>query len=76
MANRIILHENFLFERLKIYNDAMAKPFVQVRDSIEAGFEPNEKFRDYLDYVHKLRLAGVDKESAMKQTLAYVRKKK
>ena len=76
MANRIILHENFLFERLKIYNDVMAKPFVQGRDLIEAGLEPNEKFSDYLDYAHKLRLAGVGKEAALKQTLAYARKKK
>ena len=65
-----------LLERLEIYNDIMSKPFVQGRDLIEAGFEPNEKFSEYLDYAHKLRLAGVDKEAALKQTLAYARKKK
>ena len=76
MANGITPHEDFLFERLEIYNDIMSKPFVQGRDLIEAGLEPNEKFSDYLDYAHKLRLAGVDKEAALKQTLAYARKKK
>ena len=76
MANGITPHEDFLFERLKIYNDVMSKPFVQGRDLIEAGFEPNEKFSDYLDYAHKLRLAGVDKDNVLKQTLAYARKKK
>lgn len=76
MANVITPHEDFLFERLEIYNDIMSKPFVQGRDLIEAGFEPNEKFSDYLDYAHKLRLAGVDKDNVLKQTLAYARKRK
>ena len=75
MANGITPHEDFLFQRLEIYKDVMSKPFVQGRDLIESGLEPNEKFSEYLDYAHKLRLAGVDKESALKQTLAYVRKK-
>ena len=76
MAKGITPHEGFLFERLEVYNDIMSKPYVQGRDLIEAGLEPNEKFSEYLDYAHKLRLAGVDKEAALKQTLAYVRKKK
>ena len=75
MADGITPHEDFLFQRLEIYKDIMSKPFVQGRDLIESGLEPNEKFSEYLDYAHKLRLAGVDKESALKQTLAYVRKK-
>ena len=75
MQNGITTHEDFLFERLEIYNDIMSKPFIQGRDLIEAGLEPNEKFSDYLDYAHKLRLAGVDKEAVLKQTLAYARKK-
>jgi len=76
MANGIIPHEDLLFERLEIFNTIMAKPYVQGRDLIEAGIEPSEKFSEYLDYAHKLRLAGVDKEAALKQTLAYIRKKK
>ena len=76
MANGIIPHEDFLFERLEIFNDIMSKPYVQGRDLIEAGVEPSEKFSDYLDYAHKLRLAGVDKNAALKQTLAYIRKRK
>ena len=76
MANGITPHEDFLIERLEIYNDIMSKPFVQGRDLIGAGLEPNEKFSDYLDYAHKLRLAGVDKDNVLKQTLVYARKKK
>ena len=69
-------HEEFLFERLAIYNDIMSKPFVQGKDLIEAGIKPNEKFGEYLKYAHKLRLAGVDKDSTLKQTLAYIKKMK
>ncbi len=44
------------------------------KDLIEAGIEPSERFSEYLDYAHRLRLAGVDKASALKQTLALARK--
>ena len=30
-------------------------------------------FKDILNHAHKLRLAGVEKESALKQTLAYAK---
>ena len=76
MANGITPHEDFLFERLEVFNDTMVKPFVQGRDLIEAGISQSEKFGEYLEYAHKLRLAGVGKDEALKQTLAYVRKRK
>ena len=64
----------FLTERLEVYRDMMDKPYVMGRDLIEAGLEPGEYFSELLDYAHKLRLAGIDKESALKQVLAYARK--
>ena len=67
-------NQSFLNERLEMYKSLMARPHVQGRDLIEAGLEPGEYFSDALAYAHKLRLAGADKESALKQTLAYVRK--
>ena len=76
MANGITPNEDFLFERLEIFNTIMAKPYVQGRDLIEAGVAPSEKFSEYLEYAHKLRLAGVGKDESLKQTLAYVRKRK
>lgn len=66
----------FLFERYEVYKETMAKPYVTGRDLIEAGLEPGEYFADVLAYAHKLRLAGTDKESALKQTLSYARKKR
>ena len=52
----------------------MAKPYVMGRDLIEAGLEPGEDFSEILEYAHKLRLAGIEKESALKQALTYARK--
>lgn len=66
----------FLFERLRAYEETMAAPYVMGRDLIDAGFEPGESFAEILAYAHKLRLAGIDKDTAMKQVLAYARKNK
>ena len=52
----------------------MAKPYVMGRDLIEAGLEPGEDFSEILVHAHKLRLAGIDKEPALKQALSYARK--
>lgn len=66
--------KDFLIERLKAYEETMAKPYVMGRDLIEAGLEPGEDFSDILAHAHKLRLAGIDKEPALKQALSYARK--
>ena len=66
--------KEFLLERLRLYEDTMAKPYVMGRDLIEAGLDPGEDFGEILAYAHKLRLAGIEKESALKQALTYARK--
>lgn len=66
--------EPFLLERLEIYNKTMEKPYVTGRDLIDAGLIPNENFKEILSYAHKLRLADVDKESALNQTISYAAK--
>lgn len=66
--------EAFLRERLALYRELMARPYVMGRDLIEAGLTPGADFTEILEYAHKLRLAGVDKESALKQTLGHARK--
>lgn len=66
--------EAVLSERLRIFNETMARPYVQGRDLIENGLSPDKSFSEILDYAHKLRLAGVNKECALKQTLAFARK--
>ena len=64
-------YDDFLESRLEIFQKTMEKPFVMGRDLIEAGLEPNANFTEILQYAHKLRLAGVDKASALKQTLCF-----
>lgn len=66
--------EPFLMERLAIYEEYMSRPYVMGRDLVEAGMKPGKNFSDILEYAHKLRLAGVERESALKQTLAYAKK--
>lgn len=66
-------NDGFLRERLEIYRELMAKPYVMGRDLIEAGLAPGEQFTQLLSYAHKLRLAGVDKDTALKQVLGYAR---
>ena len=65
--------EAFLYERLDIFKEMMARPCVLGRDLIEAGIQPGKDFTEILEYAHKLRLAGIPKENALKQVLAFAR---
>lgn len=67
--------EQYFTQRLELFHQLMKKPYVGGNDLIKAGLKPGPDFSDVLDYAHKLRLAGVDKEAALKQTLAYARQK-
>ena len=66
--------EPFLLQRLEDYRQTMAQPYVMGRDLMEAGFAPGKDFTEALEYAHKIRLAGVCKEEALKQTAAFLRK--
>ncbi|MBQ1197283.1 MAG: hypothetical protein IIX47_01605, partial [Spirochaetaceae bacterium] len=63
----------FLNDRVSVYSEYMSRPYVTGKELIEAGLVPDETFTEILGYSHKLRLSGVDKESNLKQTLAYAR---
>lgn len=63
--------EGFLLERLGIYEEYMSRPYVGGKDLVDAGLEPGSDFGLILKQAHKLRLAGVEKDTALKQTLAY-----
>lgn len=63
--------EAFLRERFAVFQEIMARPYVMGRDLIQAGLKPDKNFSQLLAYAHKLRLSGVSKEDALKQTLAY-----
>ena len=66
--------EEFLTERVGVYEEYMARPYVMGKDLIAAGLTPGKDFSDILAYAHKLRLAGIPKDSALKQTLSYAKK--
>ncbi len=66
-------HTPYLTERLEQYRDIMSRPQVRGEDLIAAGLTPDEHFKDLLSYAHKLHLSGVDKERALKQTIAYTK---
>ena len=63
----------FLFERLKVYEEMMERPYVTGKDLIDAGLESGKHFSEALSYAHKLRLAGISKNDALKQVMGYVR---
>ena len=66
--------ESFLKDRLSVYEEYMARPYVTGTDLIENGVVPGEKFSKLLEYAHKLRLAGVEKENALSQVLSMLPK--
>ncbi len=66
-------NSEFLFERLKIFEEIMAKPYVMGKDLINAGLKPGEIFSEALSFAHKLRLSGIEKENALKQVLGNIK---
>ena len=68
--------EENLEARLDAYRATMAQPYVMGRDLIEAELQPGPDFSDYLALAHKLRLAGIPKDDALRQVLAEARKRR
>ncbi len=69
-----ISKEDILFKFLDIYNEYMSRPYVTGKDLIEYGLIPNKGFKEALNFSHKLRLSGIKKEQALKETIAYYNK--
>ncbi len=67
-------HGPFLWLRLEHYKKTMAAPHVNGEDLIQAGLTPGEYFGKILSFAHKLRLAGIPKDTALKQCISYARK--
>ena len=68
-----VFAEEFLLERLRLYEEIMSRPHIMGKDLLAAGLVPGPHFSKLLAHAHKLRLAGIPKEEALKQTLAYAR---
>ncbi len=67
-------NDDYLIKRLEYYNETMSLPYVTGKDLIDNGIKPSESFSELLAYSHKLRLAHIDKDTALKQTLAMAKK--
>lgn len=59
-----------LYEMLDVFNKRMAKDYVKGEDLIKAGFKPGKAFAEALRFAHKLRVSGVSKKEALRQTVA------
>lgn len=70
------LREKRLLERLQIYRDYMSRPYVRGCDLVEAGLKSGVELGEVLSLAHKLRLAGIDKESALRQCISFARANK
>lgn len=68
--------EAYLQEKLAAFHEIMSRPYVQGADLIAAGYAPGKDFGEALAYAHKMRLAGVKKEDALRQTAAYLQKER
>jgi len=66
--------ERWLWVQYDLFRTRMALPYVTEQDLIALGF--SDHLSEGLEYAHKLRLAGVEKDSALKQTAAFLRKMK
>lgn len=63
--------EEFLRERLELFNEYMSRPYVTGQDLIEAGISPGKEFSELLKFAHKLRLSGVSKKEVLSQMLKF-----
>lgn len=67
--------EQALRAGLARYRELMARPHVTGADLVAAGFTPGPDFGEALALAHKLRLAGVTREDALRQTTAFLRRR-
>lgn len=67
--------EEKLSQELAAYRERMAQPAVTGADLIASGMKPGKIMGEALAHAHKLHLKGMDKEQALRQTLAFVREK-
>ena len=67
--------EKLLQSMLRRYRDVLQKTQeVSGRDLVRAGYRSGPQFSEILEYSHKLWLAGIPYEDALKQTLSYAAK--
>ena len=66
--------EGILLAAYEDYKEILKRPFVSGKDLIKAGAKPGPAFKEVLTYVTKLRLAGVDYDTQLRQAMGQYRK--
>ena len=66
-------NEGFLMDRYRKYMAIMSRPYMTENDIAEAGITDNSIIPEVLEYAHKLRLAGLNRDEQIRQSLAYAR---
>jgi len=66
--------ESLLQERLSCFREIMSHPYVMRADLVAEGIQSEKDLDEALAYAHKLRLAGIGKEDALRQTVGFLRK--
>ena len=68
-------HEDFLMKRYDKFREIMARPYLTEEDLLAAGITES-RLGEGVEYAHKLRLAGIDRENALRQTLSQIKEGK
>lgn len=71
--NSYSVKKEFLTSRLIQYYKILKEPDITGKDLILYGIKPGKTMGDALEYAHKLKLAGIEKETAIKQVLSYAK---
>lgn len=65
--------EQLLQSKLEAYRELMQQPQVRGEDLIQAGVKPGKQMGDAIAYAHRLHLSGIDHQTALVQTLAWLK---
>ncbi|MDO4378605.1 MAG: HD domain-containing protein [Erysipelotrichia bacterium] len=57
----------YLLDRYALYQEYMQKDYVRAKDLQMLGIPAGKQYKELLEFAHKLRLAGVEKDKALKQ---------
>lgn len=71
---KAVTEMTWLLDRYNTFIETMSKPYITGQDLIDSGLKPGPYFSELMGLAHKLRLAGVDKESSLSQVLSVARK--
>ena len=64
--------KEYLAVMLSDFKERMNLPYVGGDDLIKLGYKPSKELGEALRYAHKLRLSGVPKKDALRQTVTFI----